>query len=64
MNIQILIRDFNSDKFETYPDLSICQHDLTNVIKDGTCLKHLVQPSYTDLVLTNSASSIQNTSTF
>ena len=54
--------DFNAEKFEPYPGWLICQHDLTIVTKDGTCLKYLVQPSCTGLALRNSAPSIQYTS--
>ena len=56
--------DVNAEEFETYPGSFICQHDLTNVTKDETCLRHFVQPSFTDIALTNSVSSVQNTSAF
>ena len=40
------------------------QHNLTNIVKEGTCFKNPSNPSTTDLFLTNSTSYFQNTKTF
>ena len=43
-------------------DSFLYQHDLTNLVKEGTCYKNPRNPSCFDLYLTNSPLSFQNTS--
>ena len=43
-------------------DSFLYQHDLTNLVKKGTCYKNPRNPSCIDLYLTNSPLSFQNTS--
>ena len=40
------------------------QHNLTNIVKEGTCFKNSSKPSTIDLFLTNNSSYFQNTKTF
>ena len=42
-------------------DSFLYQHDLTNIVKEGTCYKNPRNPSCIDLYLTNSPLSFQNT---
>ena len=43
-------------------DSFLYQHDLTNLVKEGTCYKNLRYPNCIDLYLINSPLSFQNTS--
>ena len=54
--------DFNAQQSECVFDLFLYQHDLTNLVKEGTCYKNPGNPSCIDLYLTNSPLSFQNTS--
>ena len=40
------------------------QHNLTNIVKEGTCFKNSSKPSTIDLFLTNNSSYFQNTKIF
>ena len=40
------------------------QYNLTNIAKEGTCLKNSSKPSNIDLFLTNNSSYFQNTKIF
>ena len=40
------------------------QHNLTNIVKEGTCFKNSSKPSTINLFLTNNGSYFQNTKTF
>ena len=40
------------------------QHNLTNIVKEGTCFKNSSKPSIFDLFLTNNSSYFQNTKIF
>ena len=55
----ILTEDFNAQQSECVFDLSLYQHDVTNLVKEDTCYKNQGDPSCIDLYLTNS---FQNTS--
>ena len=52
----VLIADFNSEDHETF----LYQHDLENIVKEGTCFKNSFKPFTTDLFLTNNSSYFQN----
>ena len=58
----ILTGDFNAQESECLFDLFLYQHDLTNLIKEGTCYKNPRNPSCIDLYLTNSPLGFQNSS--
>ena len=48
--------------FECVFDSLLYQHDLTNLVKEGTCYKNPGNPSCIDLYLTNNPLSFQNSS--
>ena len=58
----ILTGDFNMQENKCVFDSFLYQHDLTNLDKEGTCLKNQRNPSCIDLYLINSPLSFQNTS--
>ena len=58
----ILTGDFNAQESECVFDSFLYQHDLTNLVKEGSCYKNPRNPSCIDLYLTNSPLSFQNTS--
>ena len=60
----MLIGDFNAE--ESDPTLAQFLHDYNavNIIHKYTCYKSMNNPSCIDLIITNSANSFQNTSTF
>ena len=60
----VLIGDFNSEDHETCMETFLYQHNLTNIVKEGTCFKNSSKPSTIDLFLTNNSSYFQNTKTF
>ena len=60
----VLIGDFNSEDHKTCMETFLYQHNLTNIAKEGTCLKNSSKPSNIDLFLTSNSSYFQNTKTF
>ena len=52
----VLIGDFNSEDHETCMETFLYQHNLTNIVKEGTCFKNSSKPSIIDLFLTNNSS--------
>ena len=60
----VLTGDFNSEEQETCMETFLCQHNLTNIVKESTCFKNSSKPSTFDLFLTNNNSDFQNTKTF
>ena len=56
----ILTGDFNVWESECVFHLFLCQHDLTNLVKEGTCFKNPINPRCIDLYLTNSPLKSQN----
>ena len=58
----VLIGDFNSEDHEPM-ETFLYQHNLTNIVKEGTCFKNSSKPSTIDLFLTNNSSYLQNTKT-
>ena len=46
----ILTGDFNARESECVFDLFLYQHDLTNLVKEGTCFKNPTNPSYIDFI--------------
>ena len=60
----VLIGDFNSEDHETCMETFLYQHNLTNIVKEGTCFKKSSNPSTINVFLTNNSSCFQNTKTF
>ena len=60
----VLIGDFNSEDHETCMETFLYQHNLTNIVKEGTCFKNSSKPSTIDLFLTNKSSYFHSTKTF
>ena len=60
--ISYLTGDFSVQQSECVFDSFLYQHDLTNLVKKGTCYKNPGNPSCIDLHLTNSPLRFQNTS--
>ena len=56
--------DFNSEDHETCMDTFLYQHNLENIVKEGTCFKKFSKPSTIFLFLTNNSSYFQYTKTF
>ena len=59
----VLIRDFNCEDHETCMETFLYQHNLKNIVKEGTCFKISSKPSTVDLFLNNNSSYFQNTKT-
>ena len=59
----VLIGDFNSEDHETSMETFLYQHNLKNIVKDGTCFKNSSKPSTIDLFLTKNSYYFQNTKT-
>ena len=51
----LLIGDFNSEEHETYMETFLYQHNLTNIVKEGTCFKNSSKPFTINLFLTNNS---------
>ena len=60
----VLKGDFNSGDHETCMETFLYQHNLTNIVKKGTCFKHSSKLPTIDLFLTNNSSYFQNTKIF
>ena len=60
----VLIGDFNSEDHKTCMKTFLYQHNLTSIVKEGTCFKNSSKPSTIDLFLTNNSSYFQNAKTF
>ena len=60
----VLIGDFNSEDYETCRETFLYQHNLTNIVKEGTCFKKSSNPSTIVVFLTNNSSCFQNTKMF
>ena len=59
----MLIGDFNAEESEPCLPQFLFQMNAKNIVKEPTCYKSLSNPSYIDLVITNSSSSFQKTKT-
>ena len=57
----VLIGDFNAEEAEPRLSQFLLEMNAKNIVKEPTCHKSLSNPSYIDLVITNSPSSFQNT---
>ena len=57
----VLIGDFNAEEAEPRLSQFLFEMNAKNIVKEPTCHKSLSNPSYIDLVITNSPSSFQNT---
>ena len=57
----ILLGDFNAEVTEDAMEIFCDTHNLKNLVKEPTCFKSVNNPSCIDLILTNRASSFQNT---
>ena len=57
----MLIGDFNAEEPEPCLSQFLLEMNAKNIVKEPTCHKTLSNPSYIDLVITNSPSSFQNT---
>ena len=57
----ILTGGFNAQQSECVFDSVFFQHDLTHLVKEGTCYKNPLNPSCIDLYLTNSPLGFQST---
>ena len=57
----ILLGDFNAEMTEDAMEIFCDTHNLKNLVKEPTCFKSVNNPSCIDLILTNRASSFQNT---
>ena len=55
--------DFNEDDEEVSLHLFCNQYKLKSVKKDSSCYKNIDNPSFIDLLLTNSAKGFESTST-
>ena len=53
---------FNSEYQEIFS--SINNHEIKNIVKEKTCFKCILNPSYVDLFITNSPKSFQHTHRF
>ena len=59
----MIIGDFNADKLEPCLSQFLFEVNAKNIVNEPTCFKSLSNPSYIDLVITNSSSNFQNTKT-
>ena len=59
-----LIEDFNSEDHEICMRLFLYQHNLENIVEEGTCFKNSSKSSTSDLFLMNNSSYFQNTKRF
>ena len=57
-------RDFNSEDHKTCMETFLHQHNLTNIVKEGTCFRNSSKSSTTALFLTNNSSFFQSAKTF
>ena len=57
----MLIGDFNAEESEPCLSQFLFEMNAKNIVKETTCYKSLSNPSFIDLVITNSSSSFQNT---
>ena len=57
----LLIGDFNAQEIESCFSLFPSRYDAKNIVKVKTCFKNVENPSCTDLFITNSPNSFQNT---
>ena len=57
----LLLGDFNAEDTEPILSEFLEQYETKNIMKNKTCFKNLDRPTYTDLFLTNSPHSFQNT---
>ena len=57
----MLIGDFNAEEWEPCLLQFLFEMNAKNIVKEATCYKSLSNASCIDLVITNSASSFQNT---
>ena len=55
--------DFNTEESEPCLSQFLFEINAKNIVKEPTCCKSLSKPICTDLVVTNSSSSFQNTKT-
>ena len=57
----MLIGDFNAEESELCLSEFLFEMNSKIIVKEPNCFKSLSNPSYTDLVITNSSSNFQNT---
>ena len=59
----LLVGDFNTDITEHHIESLLYKHELSNLVKEKTCLKNMQNVSCIDLLLTNNSYACQQTST-
>ena len=57
----MLVRDFNAEESEPCRSEFLFKMNAKNIVKEPTCFKSLSNPSFIDLIITNSFSNFQNT---
>ena len=57
----MLVDDFNAEESEPCMPLFLYKYNANNIAKKNTCFKNALNPSCTDLFITNSLLSFQNT---
>ena len=59
----LLAGDFNAEEWEPCLKSFMFEYDIYCLVKDKTCFKNPVNPSYIDLFITNNKYSFRNTTT-
>ena len=57
----MLVGDFNAEESEPYLSRFLYEYNAKNIVKENTCFKNVLNPSYIDLFITNSPLTFQNT---
>ena len=57
----MLVRDFNAEESEPCLSQFLYEYNAKNIVKENTCFKNALNPSYIDLFITDSPLSFQNT---
>ena len=60
----LLIGDFNSEDYEIEISSFLNNHEAKNIVKEKTCFKSVLNPSFVDLFITNSPKSVQHAHSF
>ena len=59
----MLVGDFNTEITEHYIESFLYKHELSNLVKEKTCLKNMQNPRCIDFLLTNNIYASQQTAT-
>ena len=57
----MLVGDFNAEESEPCLSQSLYKYNTKNIVKENTCFENALNPSCTDLFITNSTLRFQNT---